>query len=98
MPAQTLLLDFSLDAARIGDQIGQKSVYEQVETVLKEYIPSLILAADIKIEGGSLKVLTGKKGSSITIRLLDRGLITVNIEFYKEENEEPLIDLKVSEP
>lgn len=89
------MLDFELDAARIEDQIGQKTVFEQVETVLKEYIPNLILAADIKLEGGSLKVLTGKKGSSVSIRLLDRGMITVNIEFYKDNSEEPLIDLKV---
>lgn len=65
-----------------------------METVLKEYIPNLILATELKLEGGSLKLLTGKKGSTVSVRLFDRGLVTVNIEYYKEENEEPLINLK----
>lgn len=91
---QTLLLDFSIDPARLGDEIGQKTVFGQLETVLKEYVPNLILAADIKLEGGSLKLLTGKKGTTASVRLFDRGLVTVNIEYYKEENEEPLISFK----
>lgn len=96
MSVHTLMLDFSLDAARLGDESGQKDVFGLLETVLKEYIPNLILAADIKIDGGSLKIMTGKKGSTVSVRLFDRGLITVNIEFYKEETGEPLINLKVS--
>ncbi|KAJ0179685.1 hypothetical protein K1T71_004276 [Dendrolimus kikuchii] len=94
MSVQTLLLDFSVDPARLGDESGQNTIFNQLETVLKDYIPNLILAADIKIEGGSLKVLTGKKGATVSVKLFDRGLVTVNIEFYKEENEEPLINLK----
>ncbi|XP_068630307.1 spermine synthase [Battus philenor] len=94
MSVQTLLLDFSIDPARLGDESGQKTVFEQLETVLKEYLPNLILAADIKVEGGSLKVLTGKKGATVSIRLFDRGLVTVNIEYYKEDSEEPLISFK----
>lgn len=98
MSVQTLLLDFSIDPARLGDESGQKAVFGQLENVLKEYIPNLIIAAEIKVEGGSLKVLTGKKGSTVSVRLFDRGLVTVNIEYYKEENEEPLINFKVSPP
>ncbi|KAF9408604.1 hypothetical protein HW555_011772 [Spodoptera exigua] len=94
MSVQTLLLDFSIDPARLGDEIGQKTVFGQLETVLKEYIPNLILATELKLEGGSLKLLTGKKGTTVSVRLFDRGLVTVNIEYYKEENEEPLINLK----
>lgn len=98
MSVQTLLLDFSMDPARLGDESGQKTVFAQLETVLQEYIPNLILAAEIKLDGGSLKLLTGKKGTSVSVRLFDRGLVTVNIEYYKGENEEPLINLKVSAP
>lgn len=95
MSAQTLLLDFSIDPARLGDENGQNTIFSQLETVLKDYVPNLILAADIKVEGGSFKVLTGKKGATVSVKLFDRGLVTINIEFYKEENEEPLINLKV---
>lgn len=94
MSVQTLLLDFSIDPARLGDESGQKIVFGQLETVLKEYIPNLILATELKLEGGSLKLLTGKKGTTVSVRLFDRGLVTVNIEYYKEDNEEPLINLK----
>lgn len=95
MSVQTLLLDFSIEPARLGDENGQKTVFGQLETVLKDYIPNLILAADINIEGGSLKLLTGKKGTTVSVRLFDRGLVTVNIEYYKEESEDPLISFKV---
>ncbi|GBP45053.1 Spermine synthase [Eumeta japonica] len=96
MSVQTLLLDFSVEPARLGDETGQKAVFNQLESVLKDYIPNLILVTDIKIDGGSLKLLTGKKGSTISIRLFDRGLVTVNIEYYKEDSEEPLINFKFS--
>lgn len=94
MSVQTLLLDFSIDPARLSDENGQKTVFSQLETALKDYIPNLILSADIKVDDGSLKLLSGKKGSTVSVRLFDRGLVTVNIEYYKEENEEPLISLK----
>ncbi|XP_064071177.1 spermine synthase isoform X1 [Vanessa tameamea] len=96
MSVQTILLDFSMDPARLGDESGQKAVFSQLETVLKDYVPNLILAADIKIDGGSLKLLTGKKGTTVSVRLFDRGLVTVNIEYYKEDNVEPLISFKCS--
>ncbi|KAM3961616.1 spermine synthase [Aphomia sociella] len=94
MSVQTLLLDFSLDPSRLGDESGQKTVFGQLETVLKDYIPNLILAAEINIEGGSLKLLTGKRGTTVSVRLFDRGLVTVNIEYFKEDNEEPLLSFK----
>ncbi|CAG9560745.1 unnamed protein product [Danaus chrysippus] len=94
MSVQTILLDFSLDPARLGDESGQKTVFSHLETVLKDYVPNLILAADIKIDDGSLKLLTGKRGTTVSVRLFDRGLVTVNIEYYKEDSEEPLINFK----
>ncbi|CAH0729020.1 unnamed protein product, partial [Brenthis ino] len=94
MSVQTILLDFSMDPARLSDENGQKTVFSQLETVLKDYVPNLILAADIKVDGGSLKLLTGKRGTTVSVRLFDRGLVTVNIEYYKADNEEPLINFK----
>ncbi|KAG7299854.1 hypothetical protein JYU34_016874 [Plutella xylostella] len=94
MSVQTILLDFSVDPARLGDECGQRAVFDQLETVLKDYIPNLVLSADVKIDGGSLKLLVGKKGTSVSTRLFDQGLVTVNIEYYKEENEAPLMDYK----
>ncbi|XP_041975944.1 spermine synthase isoform X1 [Aricia agestis] len=96
MSVHTILLDFSMDPARLGDENGQKTVFNQLETVLKEYVPNLLLTADIKVDGGSLKILTGKKGAIVSVRLFDRGLVTVNIEYYKEDCEDPLISFKNS--
>ncbi|XP_047985892.1 spermine synthase [Leguminivora glycinivorella] len=94
MSVQTLLMDFSIDPARLGDASGQKAVFSQLENVLKDYVPNLILAAEVAVDGGSLKLLTGKKGTTVSVRLFDRGLVTVNIEYYKEDSEEPLISFK----
>ncbi|XP_063378947.1 spermine synthase isoform X2 [Cydia fagiglandana] len=96
MSVQTLLMDFSIDPARLGDESGQKAVFSQLETVLKDYVPNLILAAEVAVDGGSLKLLTGKKGTTVSVRLFDRGLVTVNIEYYKEDSEEPLISFKTA--
>ncbi|XP_061709873.1 spermine synthase isoform X3 [Cydia pomonella] len=94
MSVQTLLMDFSIDPARLGDESGQKAVFSQLENVLKDYVPNLILAAEVAVDGGSLKLLPGKKGTTVSVRLFDRGLVTVNIEYYKEDSEEPLISFK----
>ncbi|KAI8429261.1 hypothetical protein MSG28_007770 [Choristoneura fumiferana] len=61
MSVQTLLLDFSIDPARLGDESGQKAVFSQLETVLKDYVPNLILAAEVAVDGGSLKLLTDER-------------------------------------
>ncbi|XP_063532626.1 spermine synthase isoform X2 [Cydia strobilella] len=94
MSVQTLLMDFSIDPARLGDESGQKAVFSQLKSVLKDYVPNLILAAEVAVDGGSLKLLTGKNGTTVSVRLFDRGLVTVNIEYYKEDSEEPLISFK----
>lgn len=95
MSVHNILLDFSIEAARLEDENGQKDIFGQLETLLKEYIPNLILATDIKLEDGSLKLLTGNKGTTVSVRMFDRGFITLNIEFYKGGNEESVIDHKV---
>ncbi|CAF4904522.1 unnamed protein product [Pieris macdunnoughi] len=94
MSVQSVLIDFSLDSARLADESGQKSVFEQLQTMLKEYIPNLLLAAEISLDGGSLKILTGTKGVTVSIRLFDRGLVTINVEYYKDDSEDPLITFK----
>ncbi|XP_026739566.1 spermine synthase [Trichoplusia ni] len=94
MSVHTVLLDFSIDPARLADENGQKTIFGQLETVLKEYVPNLVLVTEVKLEDGSLKLMTGKKGSTVSVRLFDRGLVTVNIEYYKEENVEALMTLK----
>ncbi|VVC88518.1 spermine synthase [Leptidea sinapis] len=94
MSVQTVLVDFSIDPARLADENGQKTVFDQLETVLKENFSTLIIAADIKVGDGSLKILTGKNGLTVSVRLFDRGLVTVNVEYYKEDNEDPIITYK----
>ncbi|CAH3987739.1 spermine synthase [Pieris brassicae] len=94
MSVQSVLIDFSLDSARLADESGQKSVFEQLQTMLKEYLPNLLLAAEISLDGGSLKILTGMKGVTVSIRLFDRGLVTINVEYYKDDSEDPLITFK----
>lgn len=96
MSVQSVLFDFSLDSARLADESGQKDIFEQLLSVLKEDFPDLLLATEISLVGGSLKILTGKKDVTVSIRLFDRGLVTVNIEYFKEDNEDPLINFKVS--
>lgn len=95
MSVQTVLLDFSLDSHQIEDDLGQKAVFDKIEFLLKEHVSHLILVADIKVEGGSLKILTGKNGFTISVRFFDQGLITINLEYYKHDDAEPIINYEV---
>ncbi|XP_026466773.1 spermine synthase [Ctenocephalides felis] len=91
MSVHTIMMDFSIDPNRVLDSKGQKSVYDRIIEKLNEHFDKLTFLNEVKIDGGSLKLYSSVRGSVFYIRIYERGLITINLEYYKVENEEPLI-------
>lgn len=96
MSVHTIMMDFSIDPNRVLDSKGQKSVYDRIIEKLNEHFDKLTFLNEVKIDGGSLKLYSSVRGSVFYIRIYERGLITINLEYYKVENEEPLITFDVS--
>lgn len=96
MVANTVLLDFSIDPSRIADEKDKKQILKEFKEILVKYFPQLKLVYDMETDDGYLCILTEPEGVVLTIRFFNQGLITLNIEYFREVNQEPKITFDVS--
>lgn len=96
MVAHTVLLDFTVSSTMISDVEKRSNLKSTIANVLGEHIGSLKPLTEINIEESLLLLYTGVRGSLITVRAYPKGLVTVNIEYYKGDNEEALLNFEVS--
>ncbi|XP_033318105.1 spermine synthase isoform X2 [Bombus vancouverensis nearcticus] len=94
MVAHTVLLDFTVPSNVIVDVEKRSNLKIAIANVLQEHFDSLKPLTESSIDGSFLVLYTGPKGSLITIRGYTEGLITVNIEYYKRDEEEALLDFE----
>ncbi|XP_058826573.1 spermine synthase isoform X1 [Topomyia yanbarensis] len=94
MSANTVLLDFSLDPTRIGDEVSRKDIVKLCKEHLEKYLPGLKITYDMLTEDGYLCMLTAASAIVTTIRFFNQGLITINIEYYRAEREPPKISFE----
>ncbi|XP_055689116.1 spermine synthase [Lutzomyia longipalpis] len=95
MSVQTILLDFSIDPQRLGDDASRKEVRKRIEEALECYIPNLRFVHDLLPEDGYFCTYMDKAGTVVTVRFFHvQGLITVNVEYYKENSEQPRVSLE----
>uniref|UniRef100_A0A182QE41 PABS domain-containing protein n=1 Tax=Anopheles farauti TaxID=69004 RepID=A0A182QE41_9DIPT len=92
MSANSILLDFSLDPARIIDEISRKDIVRVCKEGLEKYLAGLKISYDMLTTDGYLCLLneTGT-GTIVTIRFFEQGLITINVEYYRKDGDEPKI-------
>lgn len=92
MSANSILLDFSLDPARIIDEISRKDIVRVCKEGLEKYLAGLKISYDMLTADGYLCLLneTGT-GTIVTIRFFEQGLITINVEYYRKDGDEPKI-------
>lgn len=95
MVAHTVLLDFTVPSNVIVDVEKRSNLKIAIANVLQEHFASLKPLTESSIDGSFLVLYTGPKGSLITVRGYTEGLITVNIEYYKRDEEEALLDFEV---
>lgn len=96
MSVQTVLLDFSIDPVRITDEIASKDLVKLIKQGLDKYFENLKFVYDLKTDDGYLCLYTNKNLVLIQIRFFNHGIITINIEYFKGENERQVLSFEVS--
>lgn len=96
MAVNTLLLDFSVDTAQVKNENNVTILFTKVENILRDYLVNLKPVNSFHVESSSIKVYTSDLGTLTTLRIYNHGLLTINIEYYKSETQEPLISFEVS--
>lgn len=97
MSAQAILLDLSIEPSRISDEVAQKDVVQLLEKGLLEYFPKLKLIFETTTSDGHLCLFSENQTIFLHARFFNHGIITVNIEYFKGETEQPIITFDVSE-
>jgi hypothetical protein len=95
MAANSVLLDFSIEANRITDELTRKDIVKVIKENVEKYFGSLKLIYDMLVDDGYLCILSDDKGVIFSLRFFNEGLITLNIEYYKKESEPQKISFEV---
>lgn len=95
MAVNTILLDFSVDPNQIKNDSQQSIMSTNIENVLRDYLTNLKLSCTIPIEGGLFKLYTSDFGATTNVRIFSNGLITINIEYFKADKQEPMFTFEV---
>lgn len=96
MSVQTVLLDFTIDPVRIGDEIASKDLLKFIKQGLQKYFENLKFVYDLKTGDGYLCCLLSDNKVFIQIRFYNHGIITINIEYFKGETENQIMSFDVS--
>ncbi|XP_011344913.1 spermine synthase isoform X3 [Ooceraea biroi] len=91
MVAHTVLLDFTVSSSVIADMEKRSGLKSAIANVLAEHFTGLKPLIESNIDGNLLILYTGPRGSLITVRGYTEGLITLNIEYYKQDDQEALL-------
>ncbi|KAF5284245.1 hypothetical protein FQR65_LT00245 [Abscondita terminalis] len=91
---QTILMDFCVDPKDVKTDSQLSILSTNIENVLRDYLSNLKLASTIPVEGEIYKVYTGDMKSILTLRIFNSGMITINIEYLKGENQRELLPLE----
>lgn len=96
MAANTVLMDFSIDPIRINDDCSRKDLLKVIKENLEKFFDQIKIAFDLNTDDSYLCILTDNKGVIISIRFYNQGLITINIEYFKDDNTSTKISFEVS--
>lgn len=95
MAANSVLLDFSIEANRITDELTRKDIVKVIKEHVEKYFGNIKLIYDMLVDDGYLCILSDDKGVIFSLRFFNEGLITLNIEYYKKASEEQKISFEV---
>lgn len=96
MSVQTVLLDFTVDPIRIADEIACKDLFKVVRIALEKYFPDLKFMYDVITADGYLCMLSERNVTFVNVRFFQQGIITVNIEYFKEAGKPQQFSFDVS--
>ena len=87
MSAQTVLLDFSIDPSRICDEVARKDLVKIINQGLVSFFPNIKFVYDFQMNDGLVSVFSENNLIFINVRLFVHGIITINIEYYKDDHQ-----------
>lgn len=96
MAANSVLLDFSIEPSRITDELSRKDIVKVIKEKIEKYLGDLKLIYDMLVEDGYLCLLSDAAGVIVSLRFYNEGLITINVEYFKKENDGQKISFDVS--
>uniref|UniRef100_A0A8D9B9T3 Spermine synthase n=2 Tax=Cacopsylla melanoneura TaxID=428564 RepID=A0A8D9B9T3_9HEMI len=95
MPVHTVMMDFHIqfNNTQQNDKLlkEQTMLVEEIRKILDKFIPNLKFIQTAELENGIASIYIGIKSSMITIRCMNPGLITINVEYFKEDSDEELL-------
>lgn len=95
MAANTVLMDFSIEPSRIGDELSRKDMVKVIKENLEKYFGNLKLIYDMLVDDGYMCILNDTAATIFTIRFFKEGLITINIEYWKKKCDSQKISFEV---
>jgi spermine synthase len=95
MAANTVLLDFSIEPTRIGDELSRKDMVKVIKENLEKYFGNLKTIYDMLVDDGYMCILNDATATIFTVRFFNEGLITINIEYWKKEGDTQRISFEV---
>lgn len=95
MAANSVLLDFSIEPVRITDESSRKTIVKVIKENVEKYFGNLKIVYDMLLDDGYLCILSDNTGVVFTFRFFNEGLITINIEYFRKENEIAKISFEV---
>lgn len=96
MAVNTILFDFSVDHNSVKNESLLLIAATQIENVLRDYLSNLKNIHNFNLEGGLVKIYTADPGATVNVRIYNKGLITLNLDYFKEENDKPILSYEVS--
>lgn len=101
MAVNTVLIDFSVEETKLQEENYRDSVIKGVETVLTNHLKELQplystkLTGNLASQASQVNIYQSIRGALVTLRIFNNGLVTVNIEYYKSNEEEAIISYDV---
>ncbi|KAK0171397.1 hypothetical protein PV328_009135 [Microctonus aethiopoides] len=91
MVAHTVLLDFTVSTNVIADADKRSNLKSAIANVLNDHFNGLKPFTEANIDGSFIILYTGPRGSLITVRGYPEGLVTINVEYYKRDEDDALL-------
>lgn len=83
-------MDFSIISSIISNLDERKVLLRSMESILEQYLPSMKPQHSMELQNGFLSLYSDDHGVLVTVRGFLSGLVSVNIEFYKDEKQKAL--------
>ncbi|XP_046393443.1 spermine synthase isoform X2 [Ischnura elegans] len=94
MAVHTIMMDFTIKANTPGDSEERQNLINTLESALSSYVKDIKILQTTEVVDGFIVFFLGYKGTLVTARAFEKGVLTVNVEFYKPADEDPLMNFE----